>query len=96
MNAQEVLQIIKALKEANGKYISMPGLELRLEPGLRPLEASTVDSPPLTHTQVSPNPEEALTSPPSPLNEEATKRVEDVIDLLKLKDEELVDKIFPV
>lgn len=98
MNAQEVLQIIQALKEAGGSYLSLPGLELRLNPGapLMPIEAPTVAPRPSTHSQPSLKSPEAPIEPPSPLNEDATKRVEDVIDLLKMKDEELVDKIFPV
>lgn len=98
MNLQETLELLRALKASGATHFKSLDLEVTLKPGpdLSLLEAPTDAPSPLPIPQVPPTPPNASVEDSSHYNKEATKKVEDLIDLLKSKDEDLVEKIFPL
>lgn len=98
MNLQETLELLKVLRDSGATHFKSHDFEVTLNRGtdLRPLEAPTDVSSPPPIPQVPPTPPNASIEDSSHYNKETTKKVEDLIDLLKSKDEDLVEKIFPL
>ncbi len=86
MNLTETLALLDKLNAVGAKHFKSPDLEVSLGGG--------------THAVVAHPPAVPVPAPPvvpvtEPYNAQNTKAVEDMIDLLKSKDEALLDKIFP-
>ena len=87
MNVSETLQILEALRLCGAKHFKCPELEITMEGN------AVVTSGALPQAPVggAPGPQMPQVMP----NEDATKRAQDLINALKMKDTELLDKIFP-
>ena len=75
------MELIAALKDAGALHFKSHDFEVSFAVGAAPL------------VQPSPPPSVPVDYPP--VNQEATARAQDVIDKLKMNDEELLDKLFP-
>jgi hypothetical protein len=85
MNLQETIALIEALKANGATHFKSNDFEVTLLGG-RPV---------LAHSAI---PEAPVVPPPhihEPIDPVQTQKAQDLIDLLKLKDDELVNKIFP-
>jgi len=87
MNHQERIELLSALSRAGVSYYKSHDLEIRL--------GVMSQSVPLDPAQVQAG---VASTPPEPIvaeNADATKKMTDLIETLKLDDVSLVDKIFP-
>ncbi len=92
MNLTETLQLLDKLKAVGARHFKSNDLEVDLEfqPWVQLNTTNVVAEKASTINMVPPEP------PPPPAYSAAnTQKVQDLIDLLKAKDEELVNKIFP-
>jgi hypothetical protein len=85
MNLEETLKLLQALKANGATHFKSSDFEVTLIGGLPVLEVPAAQSL---------SPAEAPVAPP-PYDQEATEKVQELIDTLKLNDEALVNKIFP-
>ena len=85
MNITETLQLLEALKACGAKHFKSADLEI------------TMDGTARVHTTAGAGGTSVPVVETTPMveNKEATKRAEDLIQTLKLNDNELLDKIFP-
>lgn len=90
MNLQETIALIGALKEAGATHFKSNDFEVHLGndgTGIQPLAQ--------THESVFRKDAQTIQKDEGPIDQEKTQKIEDVIDLLKMKDDQLLDKIFP-
>lgn len=86
MNIAETVELLQILKSVGATHFKSNDIEVRLGGGKPASLKYQVHREPL-------QPE--LPKQEEPLNPEATQRAQDLIDLLKMKDDQLVDQIFP-
>lgn len=84
MNVNETLQIINALKNCGATHFKSQDFEIHMGNAAK-LE-QRLDPPPVVDT---------AQSQPSPQNEAATQKAQDLINILKLPPDQLVNHIFP-
>ena len=84
MNLQETVELLHALKASGAKYFKSSDMEVRLGENSEPEILTMKPREPIRPAPIEPK-----------YDPVATKQTEDLIDLLKMKDEELVNKIFP-
>lgn len=82
MNAQETVELLRALKEVGATHFKSHEIEVRLSGGMSQFVKPAQPLAP-------PSKEEPA------FNAENTKKAQDLIDLLKMKDDQLVNQIFP-
>jgi hypothetical protein len=80
MNLQETIALLQALKSTGAKYFKSNDFEVRLDGDGEPEILTMRQSEP----KIDPN-----------FNPTSTAQAESLIDILKMKDEDLVNKIFP-
>lgn len=85
MNVNETLQIISALKNCGATHFKSQDFEIRM--GSTALHEPLSNPPPVV--------EQAQSQPLPQENAANTKKVEDLINILKMPPEQLVDQIFP-
>jgi hypothetical protein len=87
VNIAETVELLHALKSVGATHFKSNDIEVRIG-GSKPafVKHKMYSEPPQPELPVQQ--EEAF-------NPEATKRAEDLINLLKMKDDQLVDQIFP-
>ena len=89
MNLQETIALVQALRLNGAKHFKSSDLEVHFnensEPDILTMKSSNTISKDATQD---------LTQNPN-YNAASTKQAEDLMDLLKMKDEELVNRIFP-
>ena len=85
MNINETLQLLEALRLCGAKHFKSADFEISMDAKapVQSLAGAGGTSAPAGNTH------------PTVENKEATKRAEDLIQTLKLKDEDLMNKIFP-
>lgn len=85
MNVEETIKLLQVLKSNGATYFKSSDFEVTLIGGQPVLEAPVGPSS---------SPAEAPVEP-SPIDQAATDKVVETIELLKMKDEDLANKIFP-
>ena len=92
MNVQDSLALIKALKEAGATHFKSPEFgEITLVHDQS--DEEIVVTEPVT--SIPAKEREQTPASPAPENVEATKKVVEAINLLKMNDEQLANQIFP-
>jgi hypothetical protein len=94
VNLQETIALISALKEAGATHFKSNDFEVTLGKENNVESGDERRSEETIRRQAWPT-ESQLAEPEGPIDQEKTQKIEEVIDLLKLKDEDLVNKIFP-
>lgn len=85
MNLQETIALIGALKEAGATHFKSNDFEVHLDGSRLVIQE---------HKEAQKDFEEPKEEE-GPIDQEKTKKIEDLIDVLNMKDEQLVDQIFP-
>lgn len=91
MNLQETIALIGALKEAGATHFKSHDFEVTLD-GEQKIHVGA------GNIYYPPGPVEAPSAElkgEAPIDQEKTKKIEDLIDVLRMKDDQLVDQIFP-
>lgn len=84
MNLQETIDLIGALKKAGATHFKSADFEVTLG-------KSTTRQEPDQITMAEPKSE----IPEATINQANTKKAEDLIEMLTMKDDQLIDRIFP-
>lgn len=94
MNIEETIKLLSALQLAGVKHFKSPEFEIHLDgnKSVRPLVTPTPDFRVHLHEQ---EPVEEPVTDSKYYNPQATKKVEDLIQDLKLDDSQILNKIFP-
>lgn len=91
MNLQETVELLSALKSSGAKYFKSNDFEVSFSSFV----IGSKDQKPIIEPDTIELKSQPKIDPDSNFNPIATKQAEDLIDILKMKDEELVNKIFP-
>lgn len=85
MNLDETIKLLQALKANGATYFKSNDFEVNLIGGQPVVEAPSVRSLPPAEVPVAPPPFDPI----------ATEQAQELIDTLSMKDEDLVNKLFP-
>lgn len=88
MNVQETLAILEALRLGGAIHFKSQDFEVSMGPG------TMASNPPTTVPESKPAPVAPVEGPPVQ-NVDATEKLKNLIDTLKMDDSQLLDKIFP-
>jgi len=86
VNLQETIALIGALKQAGVTHFKSADFEVTL--GRSKTRETSNEPEPI-------QPPHESTQQEQPINKENTQKAEDLIEMLTMKDEQLVDRIFP-
>jgi hypothetical protein len=89
MNLAETVELIKALKAAGATHFKSDDFEVTLSAYAPIMHQESSPQP------IIPAPQSTVSPQVQTLNEDATKRAQDLIETLKMDDASLLDKIFP-